>query len=107
MCGKTPRIIPRGPGAHELAWTFFGYKDDDAAMVARRVRQANLMGPSGFVSVDDSEVMKYVQEGVAHAPGSAGVVEMGDKGWREEESHVVTESEIRAMYQYYRSVMDL
>lgn len=101
------QIIPRGPGEHELAWTFFGYECDDAAMVARRVRQANLMGPAGFVSIDDSEVMKYVQEGIRHAPGAAGVVEMGDKGWREEESHVVTESEIRAMYQYYRGVMGL
>jgi salicylate 5-hydroxylase large subunit len=101
------QIIPRGPGQHELAWTFFGYEGDDAAMVARRVRQANLMGPAGFVSIDDSEVMKYVQEGIRQSTDSAGVVEMGDKGWREEESHVVTESEIRAMYQYYRGVMEL
>ena len=40
-------IIPRGPEKFELAWTFFGYEDDDEEMTARRLRQANLMGPAG------------------------------------------------------------
>jgi salicylate 5-hydroxylase large subunit len=52
------QIIPRGPQAFELAWTFFGYADDTPEMRLRRLRQANLMGPAGLVSVDDSEVMK-------------------------------------------------
>ena len=41
------------PEEMELHWTFFGYEDDDEAMTMRRLRQANLMGPAGFVSVDD------------------------------------------------------
>ena len=31
----------------------------------KRLRQANLMGPAGLVSADDSEVMKLSQDGVA------------------------------------------
>jgi len=101
------QIVTRGAGAFELAWTFFGYQDDDEAMTRRRLRQANLMGPSGFVSMDDSEVMKFAQQGVAPYPDAAGVMEMGGRDWRQEESHAVTESPIRAFYDYYRNVMEL
>jgi salicylate 5-hydroxylase large subunit len=101
------QLVPKGPGAFELAWTFFGYADDDEEMTRRRLRQANLMGPSGFVSIDDSEVMDFVQRGVAASPESAAVVEMGGREWQEEELHGATESYIRSLYDHYRSVMDL
>ncbi len=101
------QIVTRGPGAFELAWTFFGYAADDEAMTRRRLRQANLMGPSGYVSMDDSEVMKFAQQGVAPYPEAAGVMEMGGRDWREEEPHAVTEFPIRAFYDHYRKVMDL
>ena len=57
------------PQAFDLVWTFFGYADDDDEMTARRLRQANLMGPAGLVSVDDSEMMEFSQRGVAEYPG--------------------------------------
>jgi salicylate 5-hydroxylase large subunit len=101
------QLITRGPGAFELAWTFFGYESDDEEMVRRRVRQANLMGPSGFVSLDDSEVMKFVQEGVGPYPGAEGVMEMDGRGWTEDEAHAITEAPIRAFYEHYRNVMGL
>jgi salicylate 5-hydroxylase large subunit len=100
------QLITRGPGAFELAWTYFGYADDDEDMTRRRLRQANLMGPAGFVSIDDSEVMKFSQAGVAAYPDAAGVMEMGGRGWKDE-PHMVTESVIRAFYDYYRQVMDI
>ncbi len=101
------QLITRGPGAFELAWTFFGYSDDGEDMTRRRLRQANLMGPAGFVSIDDSEVMKFSQEGVGSYPEAAGVMEMGGRGWKEDEPHMVTESVIRAFYDYYRKVMEI
>ncbi len=100
------QLVLRGPSEFELAWTFFGYADDDAAMRERRLRQANLMGPSGFVSADDSEVMKFSQAGVAPYPDEQGVLEMGGRGWQDE-PHIVTEATIRAFYDYYRKVMEL
>jgi salicylate 5-hydroxylase large subunit len=57
----TRQLVPRGPEAFELDWTFFGYGTDDAAMTRRRLLQANLMGPAGYVSLDDSEVMQLSQ----------------------------------------------
>jgi salicylate 5-hydroxylase large subunit len=101
------QLIPRGREAFELHWTFFGYETDDEEMTQRRIRQANLMGPSGYVSMDDSEMMDYVQRGVRQAPAASGVIEMGGKAWVENEDHGVTESMIRAFYDQYRKLMDL
>ena len=101
------QLITKGPGAFELNWTFFGYATDDEAMTQRRLRQANLMGPSGFVSIDDSEVLALAQRGAAAAPEASAVLEMDGGDWREEETHAVTESEIRAFYQCYRKIMGL
>ena len=100
------QLITRGPQEFELAWTFFGYRSDDDAMRKRRLRQANLMGPAGFVSVDDSEVMKFSQQGVAPYPEVAGVMEMGGRDWGDA-PHMVTEAVIRGFYDHYRKVMEL
>jgi salicylate 5-hydroxylase large subunit len=100
------QLITKGPGAFELAWTFFGYKDDTPEMRQRRLRQANLMGPAGYVSADDSEIMKFSQDGIAPSAEAVGVMEMGGRDWQDE-PHMVTEGAIRAFYDYYRKVMEL
>ncbi len=102
----TRQIVPRGPGAFELVWTFFGYASDDEAMTRRRLLQANLMGPAGYVSLDDSEVMQLSQQGIAPYPDAQGRLEMGGHGTTDED-HIVTEAAIRAFYAYYRRVMGL
>lgn len=101
------QLVTRGPGAFELAWTFFGYATDTPEMTARRLRQANLMGPAGFVSIDDSEVLAFTQQGVAAAPHAAGLVEMDGTDWAEEVDYAVTEFEIRAFYEAYRRIMEI
>lgn len=102
----TRQIVPLGPDAFQLNWTFFGYAEDDDAMTQRRLRHANLMGPAGFVSVDDSEVMDLAQRGIHSDDSGAAVVEMGGRG-REDHDHIVTETAIRGFYGYYRGVMGL
>jgi salicylate 5-hydroxylase large subunit len=100
------QLITRGPNEFELSWTFFGYADDDEAMTRRRLRQANLMGPSGFVSMDDSEIMAFSQQGIKPYPEVNGVMEMGGRDWKDE-AHMVTEGVIRGFYDYYRKVMEI
>jgi salicylate 5-hydroxylase large subunit len=90
----------------QTLWPFFGYAEDTEEMTTRRLRQANLMGVSGFVSADDSEVMKFSQEGLDPYADQAGVMEMGGTDVVDEE-HMVTEAAIRAFYAHYRRVMDL
>src|SRR5712671_7342539 len=67
------QLVTRGPQEFDLVWTFFGYADDTQEMRQRRLRQANLMGPSGFVSIDDSEVMMASQLGIAPYPEAEGL----------------------------------
>lgn len=98
------QLVPRGPGAFELHWTFFGYAEDSEEMTRRRLRQANLMGPAGLVSADDSEVMKLSQDGIALDNAAMGLLEMGGRG-TEDAEHMVTEVALRAFYGYYRQVM--
>ncbi len=100
------QLVPRGPQQFDLMWTFFGYAGEDAEMRTRRLRQANLMGPSGLVSIDDSEVMRLAQLGAMVDPDGAAFVEMGGTD-TERADHIVTESAIRAFYAYYREVMEL
>ena len=100
------QLVTRGPDAFDLIWTFFGYADDDEEMIARRLRQANLMGPAGLVSLDDSEMMEFSQHGVAASPDGATVLELGGHDVADA-PHMITETAIRGFYRYYRTVMEL
>jgi salicylate 5-hydroxylase large subunit len=89
-----------------MLWTFFGYGDDSEEMTQLRLRQANLMGPSGLVSIDDSEMMELSQNGIGQYPDAAAVIELGGRDARDED-HMVTEAPVRGFYKYYREVMGL
>jgi salicylate 5-hydroxylase large subunit len=103
---STRHIVPSGVGSFDFFWTHFGFADDDAAMTRRRLRQANLFGPAGYVSADDGEVIEFSQRGYAQHGDLATVCELGgrDRGGAD---HNVTETLIRSMYGYYREVMEL
>jgi salicylate 5-hydroxylase large subunit len=100
------QIVPLDAHSFDLAWTFFGFADDTAEMRQRRLRQANLMGPAGLVSLDDSEAMVLSQAGLDGNDDESCIVEMGGRAVGNE-SHMVTETAIRGFYQHYRSVMGL
>jgi salicylate 5-hydroxylase large subunit len=100
------QLVPRGPDAFDLNWTFFGYADDTPEMKQRRVRQANLMGPAGLVSVDDSEVLAMSQQGLGQNPQQQLLAEMGGRDVQDQQ-HMITEVAIRAFYKHYIEVMGL
>jgi len=100
------QVQPVDPSSFILAWTFFGYADDDEEMTIRRLRQANLMSASGLVSCDDSEVIKLAQDGIDSAPDGHALLGMGGHDTDDTE-HMVTEAAIRAFYKCYRAVMEL
>lgn len=108
---STRQIVPRGPGEFDFVWTHIGFADDDEAMTTRRLRQANLFGPAGFVSADDGEVIEFSQDGFRQW-GEDGhtVVELGGKAdsvGQPPTEHMVTETLIRSMYAYWRKTMNL
>ena len=100
------QIVPIDTASFDLAWTFFGYADDTPEMRQRRLRQANLMGPAGFVSLDDGEALLMSQAGIAGHDDALNVVEMGGDTIADT-THMVTETAIRGFYQHYRAVMGL
>ena len=102
---STRLIQPDGHGAFEFVWTHFGFEDDTPEMTQRRLRQANLFGPAGFVSADDGEVIEFSQQGFEQHPTGHAVAELGGRDVRETE-HMVTETLIRGMYAYWRKVME-
>jgi anthranilate 1,2-dioxygenase large subunit/terephthalate 1,2-dioxygenase oxygenase component alpha subunit len=100
------RVVPQGLDRTELIWTCFGYADDDEAMTERRLRQANLIGPSGFISMEDGAATGFVQRGIRGAGDEESVVEMGGSGTSSEESRV-SEAAVRGFWQAYRRHMGM
>ncbi|MBM3571646.1 MAG: Rieske 2Fe-2S domain-containing protein [Alphaproteobacteria bacterium] len=99
-------IVPQGPNEFLMIWVMFGYGGDSDEMVRHRLRQGNLMGPSGFLGLEDNEALKFVQQGMARSLSDTSYVALGD---REEGTahHIITEGGIRSMYRHYRGVMGL
>ena len=102
---STRHLLPSGPGQFDFVWTHFGFADDDAAMTRRRLRQANLFGPAGFVSADDGEVIEFVQQAFEANPEARTISELDGRDVRPTD-HMVTETLIRGMYEYWRKVME-
>jgi salicylate 5-hydroxylase large subunit len=102
---STRHIQPDGHGAFDFVWTHFGFADDTAEMTDRRLNQANLFGPAGFVSADDGEVIEFSQRSFESKPTHRTLAEMGGREI-EETDHMVTETLIRGMYEYWRKVME-
>ena len=102
---STRHIQPDGHGHFDFVWTHFGYEDDTPEMERRRLRQANLFGPAGFVSADDGEVIEFSQQAFDSKPEGRALAELGGRG-TEHTDHMVTETLIRGMYRYWRTVME-
>ena len=100
------QIIPNGPNSMIMWWTMFGYEEDTAEMTRHRLRQGNLMGPSGFLGLEDNEAIKFLQEGVRRSTIDEGVLALGGNSEGTTES-LASEAAIRAMYRHYREVMEL
>lgn len=102
---STRHIQPDGHGAFDFVWTHFGFEDDSEEMTQRRLRQANLFGPAGFVSADDGEVIEFSQQGFEQKPYHRTLAELGGREVGDTD-HMVTETLIRGMYAYWREVME-
>ena len=102
---STRHIQPDGHGAFDFVWTHFGFADDSAEMTERRLRQANLFGPAGFVSADDGEVIELSQQAFESKPQHRTLAELGGRDVADAD-HMVTETLIRGMYRYWREVME-
>ncbi|NNL84506.1 MAG: Rieske 2Fe-2S domain-containing protein [Myxococcales bacterium] len=98
------QIVPKGVDAMELTFIFFGFEDDDDAMLAQRLKQANFVGPAGYISMEDGEAIELVQRSVREAPEETSVIDLGGKEHGNEEN-LITESMVRSFWAGYRDLM--
>ena len=105
-CLAVRQVLPKGVAGTELVWTAFGYASDDEKMAELRMKQSNLVGPAGYISLEDGAATGFVQRGVAGASARASVVEMGGRTVESNESRV-TETSVRGLWQQYRKHMGL
>jgi anthranilate 1,2-dioxygenase large subunit len=90
-----------------MKWTMFGYEGDDEEMTRHRLRQGNLMGPAGFLGIEDNEAIKFVQDGMQRVPDKEHLVMLDPSVPAGTSESLISEAGIRAMYKYWRAEMGL
>ena len=98
------RIVPMGTDKTELVWMMFGFEGDTQELHDLRMMQSNLIGPGGFISMEDGAATGFVQRGSRGAASEMSVVEMGGQGIGSEESRV-SEAAVRGFWNTYRQLM--
>jgi anthranilate 1,2-dioxygenase large subunit len=101
----TRQVRPLGTGGLELYWTYFGFEDDAAERTEARLRQLNLVGPAGYISMEDGEAIRLVQQSIAGERDASSFIEMGGRGPIVDADHVVTEVCTRGLWQQYARTM--
>lgn len=104
-CIAVRQIVPTGVQRCDLHWTYLGYTDDTPAMRQLRFKQANLVGPAGYVSMEDGAVGGFVQRGIRAAGELDAVMELGGHDTASQDFRA-TESSIRGFWRAYRSFME-
>ena len=98
------QIVPRDVDSMDLHWTYLGFADDTPELRAMRLRQGNLAGPAGFVSMEDGAVGGFVQRGIAAAERQSSVIEMGGATAEGGETRA-TEASVRGFWKAWRARM--
>lgn len=105
----TRRLVPLGVDSFELRWTFVGYAGDSAELRQRRLHQANLIGPSGYISLEDTEVLEVLQRAISDGTDDRSLVAMGGDGVEVDRpvEGLISENAIRAFWQTWRDLMEV
>jgi phenylpropionate dioxygenase-like ring-hydroxylating dioxygenase large terminal subunit len=103
-CLAVRQVLPRGTLRSELNWTYIGYTDDTPEQRKVRLKQLNLVGPAGFISMEDGAVGGFVQRGIAGAQGLEAVIEMGGDQATSSAGRA-TEASVRGFWKAYRHHM--
>ena len=100
------QVLPKGVGEAELNWTVLGFRDDDEKTTAMRLKQANLIGPAGYISMEDGAVGGFIQRAVQGAVDATSIVEMGGHDHASQETRT-TEASVRGFWHAWRGHMEL
>lgn len=100
-------IIPKSVDSFELVWINFVYQDDSEERLHRRRMQGNLLGPGGYLSMEDAEALEIAHAAIQsqHGRGHA-FVQMGGREFADQD-HLVTEVPIRTFWKGYCDLMGI
>ncbi len=98
------QFVPRGVDKTDLNWIYLGYADDTPTLRRRRLKQLNLAGPAGFVSMEDGCIGNFVERGAVAAPHGVSLLEMGGAGTESQDTRA-TETAIRGFWKMWRGMM--
>ncbi len=101
----TRQIRPKSADEFEIYSTYFGYADDDDDLTQHRLKQANLSGPGGYISMEDGEAVEIVHRASARERDACAVVEIGGRGAPVDQETLVTEVPMRGFWIYYTELM--
>ena len=102
----TRQLRPKGKDSFEIFQTVFGYADDTPEMTEHRLLQTNMIGPAGYVSMEDGEAIEIAHKST-QAAGTQGwtVIEMGGRGPIADTTHRLTEAPVRGFWSYWAELM--
>ncbi len=98
-------LVPRGPEASELMWCILGYADDDRRQTDLRLKQGNLIGPAGYISLEDGMVGGLIQRGIMGDRDKASVMEMAGRSVETIRGSRASECGVRGLWTAYRELM--
>jgi anthranilate 1,2-dioxygenase large subunit len=101
------QIRPRGIDEVEIFQTMFGYADDSPEMLHHRLRQANLVGPSGLVSMEDGEALEVAHRASKPESDGSTVIELGGAGEISDRDYRVTDVPLRGFWSYYAELLGI
>jgi len=101
------QIRPRGVDEVEIFQTMLGYEDDSSEMTLHRLRQANLVGPAGLVSMEDGEAIEIAHRASRRDLDRTTVIELGGGGVISDRDYRVTDVPLRGFWSYYAELMGI
>jgi anthranilate 1,2-dioxygenase large subunit len=101
------QIRPRGVDEVEVFQTMLGYADDPPEMTLHRLRQANLVGPAGLVSMEDGEAIEIAQRASKPDLDRSTVIELGGAGVISDRDYRVTDVPLRGFWSYYAELLGI
>lgn len=99
------RIIPTSPTTTDMEFTWFGYKDDTEYERECIRKQGNISGISGYVGLEDAEVVAMIQRGISK--GDTSYIGLGGASIEETSDHFNSEGTVRAFWKTYCESMNI
>ncbi len=101
------QIIPKSVNEFELVWINFVYTDDSEERLRARRMQGNLLGPGGYLSMEDAEALEIAHAAAVSQKGRGyEFIEMGGRELADQD-HLLTEVPLRTFWKGYCALMGM